>query len=71
MATAALTEAQTTDTLVAVAVVPGAGPGGPLMVAGARVPSPGQAEVYVANINVGNFTTGSITFELTLTKFTS
>lgn len=71
VATTSIPNARTTDTARAMVDIPGIGGGGPLMFSGARVSTPGEVEVYVANISGSNFTTGPVTYEVNIYKFTS
>lgn len=68
VATATVTDANATDTVVAMsnaALKTG------LAMGGARVSTDGEIEIYVANPTAGNLTTGTVTYDVTLSKFTS
>lgn len=68
VATVTVTDARTTDTVVAMsnaALKTG------LFMAGARVSAAGEVEIYVGNPTAGNITTGTVTYDLTFGKFTS
>ena len=68
VATATVTDARTTDTVEAMsnaALKTG------LAMAGARVSTTGEVEIYVGNPTAGNLTTGTVTYDLTFGKFTS
>lgn len=69
VATATVTDARTTDTVRAMS---NAALKTNLLMAGARVSAAGEVEIYVGNAQaIGNLTTGTVTYDLTFTKFTS
>ena len=68
VATAAVADARTTDTAVAMSL-PALKTG--LGMAGCRVSTAGEVEIYVANPTAGNLTTGTVTYTVTVFKFTS